>query len=151
MAEATREMVGFKEVNWTVNGECKLEKKDFDSASNLPNLGQSMSNNNKVSIRNSLYSGLPLPPSLPKPALTDIVLGTSTHHVNYKAVDYSNYGKHTSYQSSYLWSDGKAKLKRKRRVVKYKSYTVESQMKTSLRSGFRWIKNKYCELVHGYY
>ncbi|KAK2644954.1 hypothetical protein Ddye_020149 [Dipteronia dyeriana] len=41
-------------------------------------------------------------------------------------------------------------IKRQKRIVKYKSYAVEGKMKASIRNGFRWVKNKYCQLVHGY-
>ncbi|KAJ4722067.1 DUF3511 domain protein, putative (DUF3511) [Melia azedarach] len=41
-------------------------------------------------------------------------------------------------------------VKRQRRIAKYKAYAVEGKMKSSFRNGFRWVKNKYCQLVHGY-
>lgn len=41
-------------------------------------------------------------------------------------------------------------VKRQTRVVKYKAYAVEGKMKASIRNSLRWVKNKYCQLVHGY-
>ncbi|KAG0472169.1 hypothetical protein HPP92_016715 [Vanilla planifolia] len=37
---------------------------------------------------------------------------------------------------------GDAEARRKRRVASYKAYTVESKVKASILSGFRWIKDK---------
>ncbi|KAJ0092327.1 hypothetical protein Patl1_24940 [Pistacia atlantica] len=58
-----------------------------------------------------------------------------------------NYG--VSIKKTPSWIND-AEVKRQKRVVKYKAYAVEGQVKASLRNGFRWVKNKYCELVHGY-
>ncbi|KAH7403933.1 hypothetical protein KP509_15G001500, partial [Ceratopteris richardii] len=41
-------------------------------------------------------------------------------------------------------------LKRRRRVASYKAYTVEGRIKFSLRSGVRWIKNKYLDIRYGW-
>uniref|UniRef100_A0A1D1YDM2 Uncharacterized protein C11orf95 n=1 Tax=Anthurium amnicola TaxID=1678845 RepID=A0A1D1YDM2_9ARAE len=41
-------------------------------------------------------------------------------------------------------------MKRRRRVASYKAYAVEGKVKSSLRRGFRWIKRKCSELVHGW-
>lgn len=51
---------------------------------------------------------------------------------------------------SKAWSLGDPEAKRKKRIYKYKSYTVEGKVKASLRNGFRWIKNKCSEIVRGY-
>ncbi|EEF43049.1 uncharacterized protein LOC8258775 [Ricinus communis] len=61
----------------------------------------------------------------------------------------NNQKNHTTRASSWSFTSD-PELKRQRRVVKYKAYAVEGNMKTSLRNSFRWIKNKYCALVHGY-
>ncbi|KAH7403932.1 hypothetical protein KP509_15G001400 [Ceratopteris richardii] len=42
-------------------------------------------------------------------------------------------------------------LKRRRRVASYKAYTVEGRIKFSLRSGVRWIKNKYLDIRYGWW
>ncbi|KAL9239741.1 hypothetical protein vseg_014035 [Gypsophila vaccaria] len=41
-------------------------------------------------------------------------------------------------------------MKRKKRVVKYKVYSMEGKVKASIKKGLRWFKNKVNELVHGY-
>lgn len=41
--------------------------------------------------------------------------------------------------------------KRKKRIVKYKVYTIEGRVKASFRNGIRWIKNKCSEFIHGYW
>ncbi|XVF05975.1 hypothetical protein REPUB_Repub06bG0008000 [Reevesia pubescens] len=42
------------------------------------------------------------------------------------------------------------KMKGKRRLTNYKMYTLEGNLKDSLKKGQRWIKKKYHKLVHGY-
>ncbi|KAK6242972.1 hypothetical protein QUC31_009381 [Theobroma cacao] len=42
------------------------------------------------------------------------------------------------------------KMKRKRRLAKYKMFALEGKLKESLKKGSRWIKKKYCKIVHGY-
>ncbi|WOL10295.1 hypothetical protein Cni_G19050 [Canna indica] len=49
-----------------------------------------------------------------------------------------------------VWCFGDPEMKRRRRVMKYKKYAVEGKLKASLRKGFRWIKVKCSELVHGW-
>lgn len=41
-------------------------------------------------------------------------------------------------------------MKRKRRVASYKAYSVEGKVKASLKRGFRWIRYKCSELIHGW-
>ncbi|KAM6541502.1 hypothetical protein CsatB_005949 [Cannabis sativa] len=48
------------------------------------------------------------------------------------------------------WSFGDPEAKRKKRIYKYKVYTVEGKVKASLRKSIRWIKNKCSEIVRGY-
>ncbi|KAL3683683.1 hypothetical protein R1sor_001705 [Riccia sorocarpa] len=52
-------------------------------------------------------------------------------------------------QKSRTWDLGMSdpEVKRKKRVASYKVFTVEGKVKASVRSGFRWIKNKYIELL----
>jgi hypothetical protein len=42
-------------------------------------------------------------------------------------------------------------MKRKKRVASYKVFTVEGQMKSSVRNSWRWIKNKYLDLRYGWW
>ncbi|KAL2556613.1 hypothetical protein Fot_01392 [Forsythia ovata] len=48
------------------------------------------------------------------------------------------------------WGFNDPEMKRRKRIAKYKVYTVEGRVKASIRNGFRWIKNKCSELIHGY-
>ncbi|EOA29178.1 hypothetical protein CARUB_v10025450mg [Capsella rubella] len=34
--------------------------------------------------------------------------------------------------------------------ARYKAYTVEGKVKSTLKNGFRWIKNKCSHIVHGF-
>ncbi|KAK9673292.1 hypothetical protein RND81_12G158200 [Saponaria officinalis] len=40
--------------------------------------------------------------------------------------------------------------KRKRRVAKYKIYSIEGKMKASFKKGFRWFKRKCSRVLHGH-
>lgn len=42
-----------------------------------------------------------------------------------------------------------AESKRKKRIAKYKVYTIEGRVKASFRNGIRWIKNKCSDFMHG--
>ncbi|WVZ56664.1 hypothetical protein U9M48_007158 [Paspalum notatum var. saurae] len=48
------------------------------------------------------------------------------------------------------WCFSDPEMKRRRRVASYKAYSVEGKVKASLRRGFRWIKAKCTELIHGW-
>ncbi|CAL5204867.1 unnamed protein product [Lathyrus oleraceus] len=41
-------------------------------------------------------------------------------------------------------------IQRKKRVASYKMYSVEGKVKGSFRKSFRWLKNKYSEVVYGW-
>ncbi|RLN21807.1 uncharacterized protein C2845_PM07G13110 [Panicum miliaceum] len=41
-------------------------------------------------------------------------------------------------------------MERKRRVAAYKAYAVEGKVKGSFRKSFKWIKDRYLHLVHGW-
>merc|ERR1712183_806554 len=43
------------------------------------------------------------------------------------------------------WND--PEMKRRRRVAKYKLYSAEGKLKSSLKKGFRWIKRKCVMIV----
>ncbi|KAK1560720.1 hypothetical protein Q3G72_030123 [Acer saccharum] len=58
---------------------------------------------------------------------------------------------HSSSSSSTMpWGFTDPEIRRKKRIAKYKVYTVEGKVKASLKKGLRWIKNKCSEIVHGY-
>lgn len=48
------------------------------------------------------------------------------------------------------WGYSDGEMKRRKRIAKYKVYTIEGRLKASVRSGFRWIKTKCSEFIHGY-
>ena len=48
------------------------------------------------------------------------------------------------------WNFGDPDTKRRKRIAKYKVYTVEGKVKSSLRKGLRWFKNKCHEIIHGF-
>ncbi|KGN52839.1 hypothetical protein Csa_014389 [Cucumis sativus] len=48
------------------------------------------------------------------------------------------------------WGFADPEAKRRKRIAKYKVYTVEGRVKDSLRKGLRWIKNKCSRIVHGF-
>jgi len=56
----------------------------------------------------------------------------------------------TSQSASKPWGFSDSEMKRKKRIAKYKVYTVEGKVKASLRNGLRWIKNKCSQIVRGY-
>lgn len=59
--------------------------------------------------------------------------------------------KSTSSQSGgSIWGFNDPETKRRRRVASYKAYSVEGRVKASIRTGFRWIKTRCSQLVHGW-
>ena len=48
------------------------------------------------------------------------------------------------------WGFTDPEMKRRKRIAKYKVYTIEGRVKASIRSGLRWIKNKCSEMIHGF-
>ncbi|XP_047964839.1 uncharacterized protein LOC125209276 [Salvia hispanica] len=48
------------------------------------------------------------------------------------------------------WGFGGPRMNRRKRIARYKVYTVEGRVKASLRNGLRWIKNKCSHIIHGY-
>ncbi|KAK2649590.1 hypothetical protein Ddye_017079 [Dipteronia dyeriana] len=57
---------------------------------------------------------------------------------------------HSASSSMRPWGFTDPEMRRKKRIAKYKVYTVEGNVKASLRKGLRWIKNKCSEIVHGH-
>ncbi|KAL5698708.1 hypothetical protein ACHQM5_029704 [Ranunculus cassubicifolius] len=56
----------------------------------------------------------------------------------------------TSGSLSKSWSLNDPELQRKKRVASYKVYTVEGKMKGTFRKSFRWIKDRYTQVVYGW-
>lgn len=57
----------------------------------------------------------------------------------------------SSSSSSSRWCFNDPELQRKKRVASYKVYGVEGKMKGSLRKSFRWLKDKYTQVVYGWW
>ncbi|KAF6157231.1 hypothetical protein GIB67_041692 [Kingdonia uniflora] len=60
----------------------------------------------------------------------------------------SNVGSSSS--SVKNWSFNDPELQRKKRVASYKVYAVEGKMKGSFRKSFRWLKDRYTQVVYGW-
>ncbi|XP_018807284.2 uncharacterized protein LOC108980739 [Juglans regia] len=59
-------------------------------------------------------------------------------------------GKSTAGFSSKSSAFGDREFQRKKRVASYKMYSVEGKMKGSLRRSFRWLKDKYTQVLYGW-
>uniref|UniRef100_A0A0C9RXC7 TSA: Wollemia nobilis Ref_Wollemi_Transcript_6281_909 transcribed RNA sequence n=1 Tax=Wollemia nobilis TaxID=56998 RepID=A0A0C9RXC7_9CONI len=53
-------------------------------------------------------------------------------------------------KSMKAWGFSDPEVKRRKRVASYKVYSVEGKMKASFCKSFRWIKDKYTEIVQGW-
>ncbi|KAL0394186.1 UNVERIFIED_CONTAM: hypothetical protein Slati_4384800 [Sesamum latifolium] len=60
-------------------------------------------------------------------------------------------GKSTNGSASKSWSFNDPEFQRKRRVASYKVYSVEGRVKGSFRKSFRWLKDKYTQVVYGWW
>ncbi|KAK8523325.1 hypothetical protein V6N13_113275 [Hibiscus sabdariffa] len=64
-------------------------------------------------------------------------------------------GKKTTVSGSFsscsrsTWSLDDPEFKRKKRVAAYKMYGAETKVKVSLGRTFRWLKDKYTQVVYG--
>ncbi|KAJ1442825.1 hypothetical protein SESBI_00706 [Sesbania bispinosa] len=59
-------------------------------------------------------------------------------------------GKSISRSSiSKSWSFADPELQRRKRVASYKMYSVEGKVKGSFRKSFRWLKDRYWQVVYG--
>ncbi|XP_054804302.1 uncharacterized protein LOC129307388 [Prosopis cineraria] len=88
--------------------------------------------------------------------------GSGSGHRPYGIVSGKSYTSNSSYtgrpgspvpgsvSAAKPWGFKDPEGRRKKRIAKYKVYAVEGKVKTSLRKGLRWIKNKCSQIVHGY-
>ncbi|XP_044472100.1 uncharacterized protein LOC123200784 [Mangifera indica] len=61
-------------------------------------------------------------------------------------------GKSTFASSSSVpWSFSDPEFQRKKRVASYKMYSVEGKVKGSLRKSFRWLKDRYTQVLYGWW
>ncbi|RWW31791.1 hypothetical protein GW17_00003559 [Ensete ventricosum] len=49
------------------------------------------------------------------------------------------------------WVVGDPDFQRRKRVASYKAYAVEGRVKGSVRRGFRWLNDKYTQIVYGWW
>ncbi|RAL52666.1 hypothetical protein DM860_007434 [Cuscuta australis] len=52
-------------------------------------------------------------------------------------------------EKSLAWYS-KREMKRKKRIAKYKIYSMEGKMKNSFQKGYRWLKHTCMRFVHGF-
>ncbi|CDP08289.1 unnamed protein product [Coffea canephora] len=80
---------------------------------------------------------LPLPPPPPGPA---------------QVKDWKlKKGKSMGGSASKSWSFNDPEFQRKKRVASYKVYSVEGKVKGSFRRSFRWLKDKYTQVLYGWW
>ncbi|KAG2238353.1 hypothetical protein Bca4012_024345 [Brassica carinata] len=58
--------------------------------------------------------------------------------------------KGKSIARSKSWGITDPELLRKKRVASYKMYSVEGKVKGSFRKSFRWLKQRYTQVVYGW-
>ncbi|KAF3574488.1 hypothetical protein F2Q69_00062482 [Brassica cretica] len=46
------------------------------------------------------------------------------------------------------WSFITPETKRKKRIATYKAYAMEDKVKTTVKKGFHWIKNRCSQIIH---
>ncbi|XP_019197095.1 PREDICTED: uncharacterized protein LOC109190957 [Ipomoea nil] len=49
------------------------------------------------------------------------------------------------------WSMNDPEFQRKKRVASYKVYSVEGKVKGSFKRSFRWLRDKYSQVVYGWW
>ncbi|KAK4757863.1 hypothetical protein SAY87_019164 [Trapa incisa] len=54
-------------------------------------------------------------------------------------------------KSASVWGFDDPEFQRKKRVAAYKMYGVEGKVKGSFRKSFRWLKNRYTQVVYGWW
>ncbi|KAL3825306.1 hypothetical protein ACJIZ3_021335 [Penstemon smallii] len=59
-------------------------------------------------------------------------------------------GKSTNGAVSRSWTFNDPELQRKKRVASYKAYTVEGKVKGSFKKSFRWLKERYSQMLYGH-
>ncbi|KAG7029545.1 hypothetical protein SDJN02_07884, partial [Cucurbita argyrosperma subsp. argyrosperma] len=59
--------------------------------------------------------------------------------------------KRSSGSSSKSFKFSDPEFQRKKRVASYKMYSVEGKMKGSFRKSFRWLKDKYTQMLYGWW
>ncbi|KAL0407683.1 UNVERIFIED_CONTAM: hypothetical protein Sradi_1702700 [Sesamum radiatum] len=60
-------------------------------------------------------------------------------------------GKSTGGSTSKSWNFTDPEFQRKKRVASYKVYSVEGKVKGTFRKSFRWLKDRYTQVVYGWW
>ncbi|KAG1367643.1 hypothetical protein COCNU_14G001110 [Cocos nucifera] len=60
-------------------------------------------------------------------------------------------GMRASGSSKKGWVFSDPEFQRKKRVASYKLYAVEGRVKGSLKRSFRWLKDRYTQVVYGWW
>ncbi|CAA7030512.1 unnamed protein product [Microthlaspi erraticum] len=47
------------------------------------------------------------------------------------------------------WRFMDSESKRKKRIATYKAYEIEGKVKSTVKKGFRWMKNTCSQIIHG--
>nr|XP_043611521.1 uncharacterized protein LOC122583157 [Erigeron canadensis] len=80
----------------------------------------------------------------------EIVSGKGNQVYATGGVKSPNYPARTSTSSSKPWGGfSDPESKRRKRIAKYKVYTIEGRVKDSFRKGIHWIKSKCSDFIHG--
>ncbi|KAH7686465.1 hypothetical protein IHE45_04G106600 [Dioscorea alata] len=64
---------------------------------------------------------------------------------------YSHSSSSSGPVTKFGWSINDPEMQRKKRVAGYKVYGMEGKMKGSLRKSFRWLKDRYSQVVYGWW
>ncbi|PIA64274.1 hypothetical protein AQUCO_00100034v1 [Aquilegia coerulea] len=75
---------------------------------------------------------------------------SNTTNNNNKQVKFKK-DKSVGSSSSRIWNFNDPEMQRKKRVASYKVYSVEGKVKGTLRKNFRWIKERYTQVVYGWW
>ncbi|XP_072966707.1 uncharacterized protein [Typha angustifolia] len=78
----------------------------------------------------------------------------STSYTSSSSYEYSDYVPREvkkAKSSKKGWVLGDAEFQRKKRVASYKAYSVEGKVKGSFRKSFRWLKDRYYDVVYGWW
>ncbi|KAH7856864.1 hypothetical protein Vadar_006364 [Vaccinium darrowii] len=79
---------------------------------------------------------------------------SSSYAANYEnqivAVKDLKKAKRTSGSKS-TWGLSDPEFQRKKRVASYKVYSVEGKVKGSLKKSFKWVKDRYTQVVYGWW
>ena len=100
-------------------------------------------NNNNINLQDFRCYSASYASSSSQPQMDHMT--NNNNNPNFKKSSKSTNGSMTK-----AWSFSDPELQRKKRVASYKAYTVEGKVKGSFKKSFRWIKDKYSQMVYGF-